>query len=85
MVLEQIGDELDEIRDGAEVHDAGGMQSVLFRLLHLLAVVARSSGHGRAGPVDPRILQAPPLAEPEGRAGVVLRAVQGTGQLDCSG
>ena len=61
MGLEQIGDKLDEIRDGADVHDAGGMQSVLLRLLCLLAVVARSSGHGRAGPVDPRILQPPPL------------------------
>ncbi len=61
-MLEQIGDELDQIRDGAEVHDAGGMQSVQLRVLRLLAGVARSSGHGRAGPADPspRILQPPP-------------------------
>ena len=39
-LLEQIGDELDEIRDGAEVHSATGMQSVLVTVLRLLAGVA---------------------------------------------
>ena len=77
---------MDEVRDESEVHDAGGMQSVLLKVLRLLAGVARSSGSGRAGPADPRILQAPPpLAAPEGRGVVVLRAVQGTGLLGDSG
>ena len=59
-ILEQIGDDLDDIRDRAEVHDAGGMQSVLLRVLRLLAGVARRSPCKRAGPGVPRILQAPP-------------------------
>ena len=84
-LLEQIGDELDEIRDGAEVHSATGMQSVLVTVLRLLAGVTRSGERGRASPADPRILQAPPpLAEPEGGEGVESRGERGPGCSDNS-
>ena len=59
--LEQVGDELDTVRDEAEVHDAGGMQSVLLRVLHLLVGAVQTCGCGRADPADPRARQVPPL------------------------
>ena len=69
-VLDEIGEQMDGILDGAEVHDAGGMQSVMLRLLRLLTGVARSTESGRDGPADPRILQVfPPLAAAEGGEG----------------
>ena len=69
----------------AAVHDAGGLQSVLLRVLRLLAGVARRSPCGRANPADPRILQAPPpLAQPEGGEGVEPRGERGPGCLDNS-
>ena len=69
-ILESIGEQMDAVRDEAVVHGAGGMQSVLLRLLRLLTGVARSSGCGCDGPADLRIRQDfPLLAPPEGGGG----------------
>ena len=62
-MLELLGDELDAIRDGTEVHDAGGMQSVLLRVLRLLVGTAHPCGYGRTDSADTRVRpgRSPPL------------------------
>jgi len=78
-VLDSIGEQMDDIRDEAEVYSAGGMQSVLLRLLRLLTGVARNSGCGCDDSADLRILQDfPPLAPPEGGGRVEPRVTQVT-------
>ena len=76
--LNCIGEQMDAIRDEAEVHGAGAMQSVLLRVLRLLTGVARSSGYGCDKSADLRILQDfPPLAPPEGGGGLTSASYKG--------